>query len=175
MANEQQGKMEAGNASILLRIAEFLIRVGGALSSLLIILILGIVCYAVLQRYVLDKPLLWSDQFIGYLLVATIMLGAAEALRRGDHISIELLAERVDGKRRLFIRLLNNFAVIAFAAVLGWSTWNSIEFARAFGSYSVGYIEIETWIPQVPLLFGAGLLILAATVRLLRLLSEKQP
>ena len=175
MVNEQQRKMEAGNASILLRIAEFLIRVGGALSSLLIIFILGIVCYAVLQRYVLDKPLLWSDQFIGYLLVATIMLGAAEALRRGDHISIELLAERVDGKWRLFIRLLSNFAVIAFAAVLGWSTWNSIEFARAFGSYSVGYIEIETWIPQVPLLFGAGLLILAATVRLLRLLSEKQP
>lgn len=167
--------MEAGNASILLRSAEFLIRIGGTLSSLLILLILGIVCYAVLQRYVLDRPLLWSDQFIGYLLVATIMLGAAEALRRGDHISIELLAERADGKWRLFIGLLSNVSVIVFAAVMGWSTWNSIEFARAFGSYSVGYIEIETWIPQVPLLFGAGLLILAATVRVIGLFSKRPP
>ena len=165
--------MGAGNASILLRSAEFLIRIGGALSSLLILLILGIVCYAVLQRYVLDKPLLWSDQFIGYLLVATIMLGAAEALRRGDHISIELLAERADGKWRLLIGLLSHFAVIAFAMVMGWSTWNSIEFARAFGSYSVGYIEIETWIPQVPILFGAGLLILAALVRVIGLFSNR--
>ena len=59
-----------------------------------------------------------------------------------------------------------------FAGLLGWSAWKSIAFARAFGSYSVGYIEIETWIPQVPMLAGAFLLIVAAAARLFTLVAE---
>ena len=59
--------------------------------------------------------------------------------------------------------------MFTLAAIIGWSAWESILFARAFGSYSVGYIEIETWIPQVPLVFGAILLGLAAIARTWRL------
>jgi TRAP-type C4-dicarboxylate transport system permease small subunit len=162
---------EAGFVSAFLRIAEILVWAGGVLSSLLILFIFALVSFAILRRYVFDMPLLWGDELIGYLLVAAVMLGAAEALRRNDHISIELLAGRSDGKWRVAVGAIGNLSVIVFAAILGWSALKSIQFARAFGSYSIGYIEIETWIPQVPLLLGAALLAMAASVRLIRLFA----
>ena len=66
--------------------------------------------------------------------------------------------------------------MLAFAAVLGWSTWDSITFAIAFGSYSAGEIEVATWIPQIPILVGSVLFSLAAIVRILaRVGGERMP
>lgn len=172
MSHHEEKKAGAGDAPAVVRAAEILIRIGGTLSTLLILLVFAIVAYAITQRYVLDTPLLWGDEFIGYTLAAIVMLGAAEALRRGDHISIDLLTSQAGGALRVFLGALSNIAVIVFAAIIGWSAWESIIFARAFGSYSVGYIEIETWIPQIPMLFGAALLILAALARIIRLIAS---
>lgn len=172
MSSRNEQEAEAVRASVPVRVAENLIRLGGVLSTLLILLVFAIVAYAITQRYVLDTPLLWGDEFIGYTLVAIVMLGAAEALRRGDHISIDLLALRAGGQARTLLGVLSNIAVVVLAAIIGWSAWESISFARAFGSYSVGYIEIETWIPQVPMLAGAALLIMAALARIVRLFSR---
>lgn len=175
MNGHENRPAEAGDASAVLRAAELLIRAGGVLSALLILVIFAIVSYAITQRYVMDMPLLWGDELIGYLLVASVMLGAAEALRRDDHISIDLIAARAGPRGHLMVGIASNLSVIVFAVIIGWSAWGSIVFARAFGSYSVGYIEIETWIPQVPLLFGAVLLALAAVSRILRLLAGDHP
>ena len=160
----------AQKAPALLRAVEALVGLGGALATLMILAIFGLVCVAVANRYILGAPIQWADEMIGYLLVATIMLGAAEALRRDSHIAIDLLSSKLGGGGQILLGAIGNLAVFALAVIIGWSAWESILFARAFGSYSVGYIEIETWIPQVPLVFGAALLGLAATARTWRLL-----
>ena len=140
------------------RLVVTLVRLCGALSALTILWIFAQICIAVVFRYLLDKPLQWSDEMIGYLLVAAVMLGSAEALRRGDHIAIDLVTARLSpGLARLQIGF-SHLCVMAFAAVVGVSIWDAISFAHAFGSYSVGYIEIQTWIPQVPVLVGSLLL-----------------
>jgi C4-dicarboxylate transporter, DctQ subunit len=162
---------EAQKASAALRAMETLVWLGGVLATLMILLIFVLICVAVINRYVLGEPLQWADELIGYMLVATIMLGAAEALRRDNHISIDLLSSKLESKGQLALGIIGNLAVLILAGIIGWSAWKSIVFARAFGSYSVGYIEIETWIPQVPLLFGAALLGLAAITRTWRLIA----
>ena len=148
------------------RLVTGLIRFCGALSTALILVIFVQIVVAVTRRYVFDRPLQWSDEMIGYLLVTLVMLGAAEALRRGDHIAIDLVVDRVPARFAPLQRAFSHLAVLVFALVVGHSIWDSITFARGFGSYSVGYIEIETWIPQVPVVFGMGLLALSAALGL---------
>ena len=150
------------------RIVAALVRLCGALSALLLLVILAQISVAVVRRYLLDKPLQWNDEMVGYLLVAAVMLGAAEALRRGDHIAIDLLHDRAGPRARRWLAAFSSLSVIAFAIVVGVSIWDSIAFAYGFGSYSVGYIEIQTWIPQVPVLIGCVLLALMALVRLIQ-------
>lgn len=145
-----------------------LTRVCGALSALLILVVLAQITTAVVRRYVLDAPLQWNDEMLGYLLVAMVMLGAAEALRRGDHIAIDLLTSRLGPRGQRLQAGFAHLGVMGFALVVGLSIWDSIEFARAFGSYSIGYIEIQTWIPQVPVAIGSVLLFLTAALGLFR-------
>ena len=153
------------------RLIVALVRLCGALSSALILVVFLQIVVAVTRRYVFDRPLQWNDELIGYLLVTLVMLGAAEALRRGDHIAIDLLTARLGPRMARVQAALAHLSVLVFAGVVGISIWDSIAFARSFGSYSVGYIEIETWIPQVPVVLGMGLLALMSGLGLLRTLT----
>lgn len=99
---------------------------------------------------------------IGYLLVTLVMLGSAEALRRGDHIAIDLVSAQLRPRTARIQIAFSSLSVMAFAIIVGLSIWDSISFAYSFGSYSVGYIEIATWIPQAPMVLGMALLFLTA-------------
>jgi TRAP-type C4-dicarboxylate transport system permease small subunit len=167
MMPETEGT-EAVAASVpLARVVYALVRLCGYLSALLILVILAVVIYAITHRYVLNAPILGGDELLGYLLVAAIMLGAAEALRRGDHISIDLLADRASPSGGRMFRLWSDLAVFVFSIVLGWSAWRSISFAYDFGSYSPGYLEVAMWIPKLPILIGSVLLAATALARML--------
>ena len=167
--HEEQPEEGAENAPFFPdRMLTGLVRLCGALSTALILVVFVQIVVAVTRRYVLDRPLQWNDEMIGYLLVALVMLGAAEALRRKDHIAIDLVTARLGPGLARVQAALAHLSVMAFAAIMGISIWDSIAFARSFGSYSVGYIEIETWIPQVPVVLGAMLLFLTAALGLFR-------
>lgn len=107
------------------------------------------------------------DELIGYLLVALVSLGAAEAYRRKNHIAIDLLTDVLPSRLQSLRWIWSDLCVLGFSVVLAVSTWDAIEFARGFGSYSSGAIEIQTWIPQLPLLIGALLMAVFAIARLL--------
>lgn len=166
---------EAGagaRAGPLLRAAFWPARLGGLLATLLILFLLGLTVYAVVQRYLLGAPLLWSDELTGYLLVALVMAGAAEAYRRGDHIAIDLLSGKLRGPAARLAALWADLAVLAAAVAIGWSAWDAVAFARAFGSYPPGEMAVPTWVLQLPLVIGAGLLALTALARLAARLSR---
>ena len=68
---------------------------GIALAALTLIASMLLVTYAVVMRYFLNQPPPWVDEAVGYLLVATVMLAAANALLQGEHIAIDILPERL--------------------------------------------------------------------------------
>jgi TRAP-type C4-dicarboxylate transport system permease small subunit len=62
----------------------------GLLAAIFVILILQIAF-----RYVLNAPLVWTEELARYLYIWACYLGAAVALRRGNHIVITLVHERL--------------------------------------------------------------------------------
>jgi TRAP-type C4-dicarboxylate transport system permease small subunit len=62
----------------------------GLLAAIFAILILQIAF-----RYVLNAPLVWTEELARYLYIWACYLGAAVALRRGNHIAIALVLERL--------------------------------------------------------------------------------
>lgn len=148
------------------RIMSPVVWICGAISAALILVQLGVTSYAIFMRYVFNKPLVWGDQFLGYMLVAFVMLGATEAYRQNNHISIDMIADKLTGPWQVIRWMWSDLCVLAFATVVAVSAWEAISFARLFGSYSAGAIEIQTWIPQVPVLLGAILMAAFALARL---------
>ena len=162
---------QRGERQALLSLAmmmEWPIRIAGVLSSLLIFVSFCLMIFAIFQRYFLNTPLKWGDEMLGYLLVAIVMSGVAEALRRGDHVAIDLLASFFGIKVRAWLTYLSYTAVLAFAVIFGISANEVVRFSYGFGSYSPGYLEAPMWIPQSTMIAGSVLLGLGALAGLVR-------
>ena len=54
-------------------------------------------------RYLLNAPLVWTEELARYLYIWACYLGAAVALRRGNHIVIGLVRERLPAPLRLVV------------------------------------------------------------------------
>jgi TRAP-type mannitol/chloroaromatic compound transport system permease small subunit len=172
MAEERRG--EARGASALpVRMINGITGVGGVLGALLVLVVLAITALNVFTRYVLDRPVAGADEATGYLIVAIVMLGAAETLRRGEHIRIDLLLGALGARARWWIELLSFAAVLAFALLLLKSAWRTVFFSYQFGAYSTGELALPLWIPQSTILLGAMLIALAAVAGLLRAIAER--
>jgi C4-dicarboxylate transporter, DctQ subunit len=140
-----------------------------AAGAVVVIAMTAIVGYSVAARYLFNNPQVWTDETVGYLLVLLVMLGAAEALRRGEHIGVDLLTERLGAVGRRRAEMWSVAAVIAFAAALAFGGWEVAAFSRSVDLYSEGYLEIPMWIPQAAVPLGAVLLVVVAANRLVRL------
>jgi len=162
---------QRGERQALLSLAimmEWPIRIAGVLSSLLIFVSFCLMIFAIFQRYFLNTPLKWGDEMLGYLLVAIVMSGVAEALRRGDHVAIDLLTSFFGIKVRALLTYLSYTAVLAFAVIFGISADEVVRFSYGFGSFSPGYLEAPMWIPQSTMIAGSVLLGLGALAGLIR-------
>jgi len=137
-----------------------------------VILMMSVVGYSVVNRYILGTPITWTDELSGYLVVALVMLGAAEALRRGDHISVDLITDRLGETGRRVSAIWGNLLVLAMSVALLISVRGTIAYSFGFGIVSEGYMEVPMWIPQSFLVLGPALLALVAISNLLVLLRQ---
>ncbi|HEX9719661.1 MAG TPA: TRAP transporter small permease, partial [Ramlibacter sp.] len=104
--HEQAGKPSAAGAEgtalrILSQAVAFLSSAAMALSAAGLLLSLGLIGWAVVMRYVFNAAPIWVDEVVGFLLVAIVLLAAAQTFRRGEHIGVDLLVGRLapTGKR----------------------------------------------------------------------------
>lgn len=151
----------------LLRILNILPRIGGALSALLILVVFGLISYSVFMRYMMDAPLVWSDELIGYLLVAMAFLGLAAAFLDDRHIVIDLITHKLTGSKKQFSEFFGYFTVLVVAIIFTYSNYESMMFNRSFGLYSVGDLEAPIWVTQIAMVIGSGLLAFAACLKII--------
>ena len=141
-----------------------------ALAAAITVVMAVSITYSVFLRYVLNTPQTWTDELMGYLMVAVVMFGLGETVRRGDHIAVDLLTGRLGPRGQMLARIWALVAMIVVAAVLLERSWDMVAFSRMVDLLSDGYLAMPIWIPQSSLLFGFALMILASVNQLLRLL-----
>lgn len=71
--------------------AQLIDRLTDWLAATLLVIEVVVLFAGVLARYVFDNPLVWSDELAGALFLWLAMLGAAIALRRGEHMRLGTL------------------------------------------------------------------------------------
>lgn len=141
-----------------------------ALGAAITIVMALSITYSVFQRYILNTPQVWTDELMGYLMVALVMFGLGETVRRGDHINVDLFTARLGPRGQAAARIWGLAAMIAVAAVLLVRSWDMIAFSRMVGLLSDGYLAVPIWIPQSSLLIGFSLMILASVNQMLRII-----
>lgn len=144
------------------RIVGALARIALGLSAAALLGSLATIVYSVVQRYVFNAPVAWSDELVGYLLVASVMLAAADALLGGEHISVDIVTERLQPRAKRVVFLVGLVAVAATAVLLVVEGVGTVRFSLLVGQRSNGELALPLWIPQALVPIGAALLLAAA-------------
>lgn len=141
----------------------------GWVGAALIFPLVGVLVYEVFSRYVLGNPTPWAFEISYMLMGAIFMLGLANALRTGQHVSVDVVSERLPEKINSIIKIL------AFGALLPIFIWMSWELSK----YAItGYLSSErsgrsAWNPVMwPIysvwLLGISLLALQVVAEILK-------
>jgi tripartite ATP-independent transporter DctM subunit len=123
----------------------------------------------VFSRYALNRPLVWSEELAEVLFLWLAMFGAAVALRRGEHMRMTAIAQRLPRRIRPWLETIAMMVVAVFLAEL-------IVPAQA---YVTGQYAILTPSMQIPDAFRSGALlvgfVLMFAIVLVRIARSETP
>lgn len=84
------------------------------LVALMLIMVLDVL-WQVFSRYILLSPSSFTDELARYLLIWIGVLGAAYAAGQGEHLSINLISEKLTPSGRKKLKIFQNVLIILFA------------------------------------------------------------
>ncbi|GJH27362.1 TRAP transporter large permease subunit [Caballeronia novacaledonica] len=134
-------------------------------AALLVLAEIVVLFAGVTSRYALHTPLVWSDELASMLFLWLAMLGAVVALRRGEHMRMTALVGMASPGVRAFLDVIAIAAPLAFLLmVIG----PAVDFAQDESFITTPALDIANSWRAAALPIGAGLMLLVACLRLVR-------
>lgn len=140
----------------------------GKAASWLVLIVVVVIVYEILMRYVFHLPTLWVSESMVFGCGLTYVLGAAWALQDNRHVKIDLIYGRLTLRQRAVIDSVTFFF---FALYLGLFFWAVSKYA--WQSVLLTETSSSAWDPpvypiKVALAIGVLLLLLQGTAKFIR-------
>lgn len=156
------------------RTVEGVCQIAGGLAAAGLLVSTALIGWAVGMRYGLNQAPIWVDDVVGFILVGIVMTSAAPALRRGDHIGVDLLTERLSGGASRVAKGWYALATLAVSVILCINGWQAAMQSRQFGIVTEGGVEWPIWMLMLLMPLG-GLLLTAVSIELLWRVATGHP
>jgi TRAP-type C4-dicarboxylate transport system permease small subunit len=137
----------------------------GWLSGVFLVLICLLVVAQIVARQ-LGTMVPSADEFAAYAMAASGFLGLPYALQRGAHVRVEMLCKLLPARGRFFADVLSTFIGLSIAAYLAWYCSLFVIESYEFNEVSSGLLPIPMWLPQLSMLLGTLILVIAMAERL---------
>jgi len=102
-----------------------------------------------------------TDSYAGYFMAGAGFLALAHTLKRGEHIRVTLILERLDGPRRRALELFSLAAAAFLAIAFAYYSTRLAYQSYDFNDISTGNDATPLWIPQLTMATGAIVLAIA--------------
>jgi len=130
-------------------------------AGVLLIINLTAVMLGVFARFY--RPPMWTMDLAKLTLVWMVMLASASALKRGEHMAITMLVDRLPHKLRnlaLAVRITLFFGVLMLMVFLGWT------YAWKMQLFTIMSLGIKKTIPLMAIPVGMGLMLIEYALQL---------
>ena len=145
----------------------------GYLAGLFMIGTLLTVLSSILGRLMPAFELPGADAYAGYCMAAAAFLAMAPTLRRGEHIRVTLIMNRLSpGAQRALDIFCHAFALVVCGA-LAWFSIGVVFQSYSFNDISTGLDATPLWIPQLGMAIGTSIFALAFAVDFVDLLAGR--
>lgn len=91
-----------------------------ALTALLLVAVVLLNLAQIFFRYVLIDPISWSEEAMRYTTTWMVMLAAAPAVLRQEHMAVDFLQYEAPPPLRRLVRLVSHACVAGFCLLLIW-------------------------------------------------------
>lgn len=115
-------------------------------------------------RFVLDSPLIWSEELSRLLIVWVTFIGAAVVCWDGRHLNIDVGFALLPPLGKAVVRILNALLSVGLLILLISPTLRLVEIENFS---ELGALELPSGIVRLPVAVGAVLMVVAILLRLL--------
>lgn len=141
-----------------------------ALAGVLVLADIGVLLAGVIARFLLHRPLIWSDELASILFLWLAMLGSVIALQRGEHMRMTALIGLLGAEARALLEAVAVGACLAFLLMVVWPAW---EYAADEVVITTPALAISNAWRASALVAGISLMAVLSVFRLLRLSSTR--
>ena len=135
-------------------------------AALLVLAEVIVLLMGVTSRYVLHKPLVWSDELASILFLWLAMLGSIVAFQRGEHMRMTAIVGKLGPSKRAFLDLI---AIASAVAFLAFVVHPSYEFASDEAFVTTPAMGIPNSWRAAALPIGLGLMLLVGIIQIFRI------
>lgn len=135
--------------------------IGSGLLAAFFLFMIGVLVIAQVFGRLFDFLIPSADDFARLSLAASSFLALAYTLRRGGHIRVNLLLDRLPPAGARVLELLCLAFGTALMAYFSYYCFDMVHDGILFPDYTIGLIPIPKWIPQIGMTIGVVLLFIA--------------
>jgi TRAP-type C4-dicarboxylate transport system permease small subunit len=146
----------------------------GYLAGLFMIGTLLAVLSSICGRFVPALELHGADAYAGYCMAASAFLAMASTLRRGEHIRVTLLINRLSPRAHRWLDIFCHVLALAVSGALAWFSIRLVRQSLAFNDISTGLDATPLWIPQLGMAVGTTLFAVAFAEDLVDLMTGRK-
>lgn len=150
------------------RLIAYLGYLGAAAGAASIVIMVIIVTVNVFLRQVFNKPLLFTEEYCGYLLVLAVYMGLAYTTRVGAHIKVELITSKLPKRAKDGLEVITLLPALVLIGIMFWYGWDLFMVNLRGGYRASTFYATPLWIPFIPMWVGLiffGLAVVALMVR----------
>lgn len=113
-------------------------RIANAVCFALVVVLTGVVFAEITAKAVFSVSILWSTDFVTYLLVWMIFLGGALCARDNEQVSIQIAVDRLPSTVRFLAQGLQRICTIGVMLALSYSLFRLLDVLHT------------SWVPTMP-------------------------
>ena len=138
------------------------------ISVIAVIAIMLLITLEVILRKWFGTSTKIAHDFSGHLLVALFFWGIAETLRKGKHLRVTIIYDRLTPKVQSILYKINVIFAIALTALLLWASTGFVLNSYEKGSVVGDIVEIPEFIPEMLIPTGLFFFLLQMIAHLIR-------
>jgi len=134
-------------------------RVGTVISFGLIVMMF-IMLFEVVRRYIFDSPTICAWDVNGLLFSAVLVLGGGYVLLHKMHVRLDILYERLSRRGQLIADIATFPIFLIFLSVVVWQGWRMASSSLVMRQHTLGFFQAPVYPTKIAFFVAAVLLLL---------------
>ena len=115
-----------------------------------------------------------TDAYAGYAMAAASFFALAHTLKRGEHILVTLIIQRLPPGARRAVEILCLGVAVLMTGFFAWYAWDMVYWSWDFESRSDAMDATLLWIPQLAMSIGVTVLFVAFADEFVQVLGGRE-